>query len=497
MGNVVAGWYQDPTDAGQQRYWDGARWTEATRPASPPTPRARRTSVYAGVAVLVILLGGGIFAFQLLLARGAPSPLAAAEAAAAAVATQQWGDLARVLAPDEIEWARGLVDALPSVELDDGESQDLSVELDFGAPIELADGVTALPVTTVTWDLRGGALTELLTDEWGFFGVRPSGSMSVPASARAVVVTVQRGSKWYVSPVGSILENVAHHGGLPGAGPAASRRGGNDPEAAVRGVIDAIAAEQPVAVLDHLDPSELRILDHYRPLLQAQSGYGTDTAIDVSSRVEGSTVIVQRIGYQDQWGSASVDLEQLCADEFGDRTCLWELRSEAQADPLYREALDRLLDSPTPQLRVVTVQDGPAHYVSLRGTLDQTLGTLLDRFDEHTLSGLLDAPDLSPHTVTVPAEPGATVTVPLDTGWNFVRYDGWSDGYLELCGAQHGTWLEDLEVAGRPVRSAYGSGFFGGSMFGATPHQRLYLHGAPAGVTGSVDVRVVQGGDGC
>lgn len=36
-----AGWYPDPDVADQQRYWDGADWTEHTAPASvPPPPQA-------------------------------------------------------------------------------------------------------------------------------------------------------------------------------------------------------------------------------------------------------------------------------------------------------------------------------------------------------------------------------------------------------------------------------------------------------------------------
>lgn len=43
MDNVPpAGWYADPSVPGQQRYWDGARWTEHTAPAvaPPPAPQA-------------------------------------------------------------------------------------------------------------------------------------------------------------------------------------------------------------------------------------------------------------------------------------------------------------------------------------------------------------------------------------------------------------------------------------------------------------------------
>lgn len=32
-----AGWYPDPDVPGQQRYWDGVRWSEHTAPVAPPT----------------------------------------------------------------------------------------------------------------------------------------------------------------------------------------------------------------------------------------------------------------------------------------------------------------------------------------------------------------------------------------------------------------------------------------------------------------------------
>ncbi len=35
-----AGWYPDPNDASQQRYWDGNAWTEHTAAATPQAPAA-------------------------------------------------------------------------------------------------------------------------------------------------------------------------------------------------------------------------------------------------------------------------------------------------------------------------------------------------------------------------------------------------------------------------------------------------------------------------
>jgi len=37
--SAAAGWYSDP-GRGDQRYWDGSRWTEFVHPAHPPTPQA-------------------------------------------------------------------------------------------------------------------------------------------------------------------------------------------------------------------------------------------------------------------------------------------------------------------------------------------------------------------------------------------------------------------------------------------------------------------------
>jgi hypothetical protein len=38
MSNPIAGWYPDPQNPVNQRYWDGANWTEQIRPVMPSSP---------------------------------------------------------------------------------------------------------------------------------------------------------------------------------------------------------------------------------------------------------------------------------------------------------------------------------------------------------------------------------------------------------------------------------------------------------------------------
>jgi hypothetical protein len=50
------GWYPDPQNPGQQRWWDGETWTEQTQMA-PPTRKKRRGGTFLKV-VLGVVLGG-------------------------------------------------------------------------------------------------------------------------------------------------------------------------------------------------------------------------------------------------------------------------------------------------------------------------------------------------------------------------------------------------------------------------------------------------------
>ncbi|MCB1007054.1 MAG: DUF2510 domain-containing protein [Acidimicrobiales bacterium] len=85
---VEPGWYPDPHDAGQARYWGGVDWTDRTRPledapASAPTRAAPPWPVLAAGALGAIALGVMV---ALLLTRGDDGSTQEVEAVAPAVA---------------------------------------------------------------------------------------------------------------------------------------------------------------------------------------------------------------------------------------------------------------------------------------------------------------------------------------------------------------------------------------------------------------------------
>lgn len=63
MSDPAPGWYTDPEDARQQRYWDGSAWTEhrvpggsasTGAPSGPETPGSATASLVLGILSLVM-----------------------------------------------------------------------------------------------------------------------------------------------------------------------------------------------------------------------------------------------------------------------------------------------------------------------------------------------------------------------------------------------------------------------------------------------------------
>lgn len=44
---TIAGWYPDPDNSAEIRWWDGSRWTTDTRPAAPMSPSPGAAPAYA------------------------------------------------------------------------------------------------------------------------------------------------------------------------------------------------------------------------------------------------------------------------------------------------------------------------------------------------------------------------------------------------------------------------------------------------------------------
>lgn len=56
----VAGWYPDPQNPGQQRYWNGTAWAAAKPPVSVSGVFGRALAYLLGVAVLTGLVSGNV-----------------------------------------------------------------------------------------------------------------------------------------------------------------------------------------------------------------------------------------------------------------------------------------------------------------------------------------------------------------------------------------------------------------------------------------------------
>lgn len=415
-------------------------------------------------AALVVILIVGAAAFAAQFRRGAASPEAALEGFAAALASEDLLGALLLLPPDEVDWVRSAWEGAPSG-ASDVDITGMQVTVDFGALRPAIDGVQFAPIDRIAVELRPDAPDNVLTEAL----------REVPPQDRVVdlraegelieVMVVERDGRWFLSPLGTVLEALSREFGLGGATTPTARRGADSEQAALEGFLAAASRGDFVGMLDHLDPTELIAFDLYQPLMRELSGDPTFTGDQVQVRAQattdGAVLVVNRIDIEDRWGRYSFDLRNLCYEEDDGRLyreCLddvlagGDLRDslyEEQVEPWLVPAVEAMLDPAPPELRVATTSRDGRVFLSLGGTLEETLLPIYDRLDEHTLAGLV-APQLSPTLTTFEGQLGDSITVSLEENWAAItipaRY-GWG---ATVCPPQ-GVSRWDWEVAGDRV----------------------------------------------
>jgi hypothetical protein len=493
-GGSAAGWYQDPGGSGGRRYWDGQRWTEhLAPPAEHPAPlhvpvhtevagsapgtsegqtgrRARRSRRLvlgvAGVMVLVALVVGGVL-LSGLVRRGASSSIAAAEGMVAAIASDDLGAAARLLPPDEVDGFRGLLRYLPDgAGPADGWRLGLDLEVDFAPPITVTDDLELLPIESISVAGREEGLAATVVMDAFDLSLGERHTETIAGEPCATVVAVRRGSSWFVSPLGMLLECGVREAGLGGAGPAEPRRGASDPDTLIEEVAAATIGwasgeASGLDLVDLLDPGELRVLDHYRPAMrEAQSGYGSAwrPTVVATTRSDGPVHTVERLDVTAFGERGVLDLTSQCVEVDGARDCLRDGFSPDTVEPWFASSVRTLLDPEVARLRLRSVERDGRSYLSIGGTLEHTLEPVLDRMGAHGLAGLL-APETSPHARHISATDGVVVSVELVEGWNAIVLDPAGDTDLRACPVDPGTPVHDWSVDGRGVASDWRATF--------------------------------------
>lgn len=453
MSGPAAGWYPDPGGSGGYRYWDGSGWTQALQPSAPTAPpraagqppagtspehgylpstdggtRRRRVTPWAVTALSVLVVAvGATVAYATLIQRGAASPIAAAEQLVAAMNDEDVLGVLRLLPPDEIDAFRGLMDHLPDHPGTDTLLTGVQFEVVYGPSTRLTDGVASIPIERFTLEVHEpGALATALDLTVGERIVE-----DLRDEPYAAIVAVERGGSWFISPLGSVLEVASRESGLGGAGPPAPRTGAASPQAAVEQAFRFLADEDPAGFLDLLDPAELQILDHYRPLLSQERRTGT-ASVRVDADVQASIVEVRRIDIDDEGYPVTIDMTTMCVEEPGLRDCLRDELDErrSNAAPWGIPAIRALLEPQPAPLRIGTVTRDARSYLSLEATLSASVEPVLDRMGPHNAAGVV-RPDWSPNAVEVAGTPGEIIDVPLHDNWNALRFADEAD--LRAC----------------------------------------------------------------
>lgn len=325
-----AGWYPEP-DGRQQRYWDGERWTEHVAPLAGAATDAAATSaagataaptaatehvapliadpaggsggnggdtstgkVIGGIAAAVVVAIAGFFAYTQFASAdgGADSPEAAVESLMVAVSNEDLVGVAEAVLPGERRtYIDPTLEALSHLQRWNVLADDLDITDVAGFDVEVSDlQLRTEPVAddvvnvyasgSITAALHGedlpigdviGARIDEDPAEWG----EPAETLEFDD---VMITAVEEDGRWYVSAMYTLGETVRAESGAPmpdGITPI----GANSPEAAVDGMLDAVARFDLEGVIARLNPDEAQALQRYAPLFLDEAQADLDQAV--------------------------------------------------------------------------------------------------------------------------------------------------------------------------------------------------------------------------
>ncbi len=399
---------------------------------SPPPHRRSVPWVATGLGA-VGLIALGLVGFRLLstsnseFVGGASSPEVAVEEFVSALASEDVFAAVGYIAPDEIDGASDVLDALLSKV--DGDTGGLANGSDLAVELELVDVSTSMEgdnAAIVSFEVSGsigsgetsGPVSVALPSSASFSADDLDG-LYPGTGSEVEVVTVKLGGNWYVSPMLSFGHLIVENGDLPSGDfdrVGTERRGGaQDPEEAVDNMFAAIEDRNADDLAESLGGGEGRFATVFSDAIdELFAEIGSDVGYTVDARTsagDGDDVVLDdvEVSWFDAYSSGSVEVKDDCIaaeDEYGDRdrVCL-----------LDELALTEDVDG---TVELLTVKEDDGWRVRLVPTITDVAARFVPALDRQAFlyaAGLEWADTATPVTV------GTDTDIDLDDVWYSVH----------------------------------------------------------------------------
>ena len=400
-------------------------------PAQPPPgyqapPRRKGPIIIAVVAVLAVVVGGGLgLYFWLNNGRGgAETPVAAVRLLANDLASDNYLDAFSRLHPaeatlftdansvitDELERLEILK---PGADLGIGSIQISDLVVDDAAAEQVRENVVINKVTggTITFDQSDLPFTDAFAQRAFPNGMAPAGQPTVVNLADEVnrtgepirLASVQVDGEWYVSLFYTAADYILQDEGLAWPTTSVPANGAVTPEDALKETVQAALDGDVNRLVELADPSELQVIHDLGPTIIAESGGGEPTGarlveLDTTeSDVRGHTglgldrVVVEADGQQVTVERAG-DCVNVTVDGSAQQFCSADLVNLVgeTGDPTLQRVLPRLVDALL-DVQVITTEVDGKHYVSPGQTLISFYATGLGALEPQDILELLDA----------------------------------------------------------------------------------------------------------